>query len=425
MVSSPCRRTGFTLIELLVVIAIIAILIGLLVPAVQYARQAASRTQCFNNLKQIGLAVYNYASTYQDALPPLTSDVACPKYGDYNGGLFFTLLPYLEQQDLYQAALTSNVTATPPLIPGAQCTWAAPIPPSTIPVYTLMNETYNPAAGTNLPLHSQTLKVYQCPADGTILNGFPNDQNVTRLTTPAIFPWGASSYSANYQVFGTINNLGAPSYGNVCAPTFNIGNIPDGNSNTIFFGEQYASCFGTLPGANFSAGNVWASPGLGSYLGTQYQPIPRVFISGTGFPSSDGQFWTPVFANSNVSYGFTLTAAPVPYGSTNYTGSVYRYNTQYGDPPGVGSAQPPPPGYSQITNFGPPAYPICSFWDAPPQSNLPVLACDKSRLQSFHIGCVLVGMGDGSVRIVEGIVGWRTWYAVINPADGIPPGADW
>ena len=113
----PSRR-GFTLTELLVTFAIIAVLIGLLLPAVQAVRQAAARAQCSNNFKQIGLAVHNYASANQDALPALTSDLARPKYGAHNGGLFFTLLPYLEQQNLYLAALNADVTSVPPRIPG-------------------------------------------------------------------------------------------------------------------------------------------------------------------------------------------------------------------------------------------------------------------------------------------------------------------
>jgi prepilin-type N-terminal cleavage/methylation domain-containing protein len=422
-VSSSRRvRTGFTLIELLVVIAIIAVLIGLLLPAVQSVRQAAARTQCSNNLKQIGLAVQNYAGSFNNSLPALTSDLAKPKYGAYNGGIYFTLLPFLEQQNLFQAALTESVTSTPPLIPGAQAPWAAPIPPNTIPIYATGNDVYNVAAGSNLPLHSQELKVLECPSDATITNGYPSDQNRTSLTTPATFAWAATSYSANYQVFGIVNNFNSPSFGNACAPAFNVGNIPDGTSNTIFFGEQFAACFATLTGGIFTAGNTWAASGIGNYLGTQYEPIPRVFINGTGFPPNDGQFWSPVFANANITYGFTLTAAPVPYGSTKYTGSIYQYNTQYGDPPNTAQA---PPGYSQITTFGPPAYPICSFWDAPPQTNISLADCDKSRLQSFHQSVVQVGMGDGSVRPVQGNIVWKTWYAVINPADGIPPGSDW
>src|SRR5262245_3292558 len=95
------NRLGFTLIELLVVIAIIAILIGLLVPAVQKVREAAARMTCQNNLHQLGVAVHDYASAFQDALPPVTAATnSAPSFG-FNGSLHFVILPYIEQDNVY------------------------------------------------------------------------------------------------------------------------------------------------------------------------------------------------------------------------------------------------------------------------------------------------------------------------------------
>jgi prepilin-type N-terminal cleavage/methylation domain-containing protein len=265
------RRTGFTLIELLVVIAIIAILIGLLLPAVQKVRAAAARTQCTNNLKQLGLAIHNYAGTYNSQLPALTATTGQPQYGNYVGGILIAMLPYIEQQALYSAAVTSNATPTN--------TWDAVVPGA--------------PAGTNA-VRQQPIKTYACPADFTISNGWSQNANGT---------WMGASYSANYQVFGSIQAGGNGNF-----PQFNVGNIPDGTSNTVAFGEQYAAC-------TTSAGTLWAYPG----------------ITVTTTLSSSGQNWMPVIANTQsyaaAAYGVpqaspTLAACNKTVAQSAHTGQV-------------------------------------------------------------------------------------------------------
>src|SRR5262245_55796459 len=113
-VTRVARRPAFTLIELLVVIAIIAILIGLLLPAVQQVREAASRLKCQNNLKQIGLALHNYHDV-TDGFPPAL-DNRFQKY--WHWSWMARILPYIEQDNLHRAADTwASNTSTPVLWP--------------------------------------------------------------------------------------------------------------------------------------------------------------------------------------------------------------------------------------------------------------------------------------------------------------------
>jgi len=205
------KSLGFTLIELLVVIAIIGILIGLLLPAVQKVREAANRTRCTNNLKQIGLAVHNYASAFQDKLPPCTTSYSSSPPGQYQGGILITLLPYVEQDGLYRVALTNT------------------------------GSTWDGWDGV-MYVRQRALKVYMCPSDPTISNGYSGAQ---------VGQWGAASYACNFQVFGTVR-LG----GNADTPAFTIGNIPDGTSNVIGFSEVFSATNGN------AYGSLWAYPGI-------------------------------------------------------------------------------------------------------------------------------------------------------------------
>jgi prepilin-type N-terminal cleavage/methylation domain-containing protein/prepilin-type processing-associated H-X9-DG protein len=207
------RTAAFTLIELLVVIAIIAVLIGLLLPAVQKVRAAAARIECANNLKQIGLACHNYHDANK-GFPILTQSNA-------SGTWVPQLAPFLEQAPFYQkwlATLTANN--------GTQAIQAQ-------------------AKGGPNSLHATIIKVVICPADA-----LPNPP-VAQLSAPGAFPGfpdglysSLTSYGPNTGTRGWASFSYPPKIDNgvflvLKTQPIRIADITDGTSSTILFGEGY------------------------------------------------------------------------------------------------------------------------------------------------------------------------------------------
>jgi len=269
------RHSGFTLIELLVVIAIIAILIGLLLPAVQKIREAANRMACSNNLKQISLGAHNYDSAI-GTLPPGFNSAS------YCGSLAY-LLPYIEQDNIYRHIPTNLLT-----LPGTGGVWW----------------------GSGWTAANNKVKTYNCPsdyADRTV----PTSGTFAYFYTAGNTLWGGY-FGGNYPTLGKTNyTASAGALGKsgdafweqwkgpyfVDSQTSIGGGIPDGTSNTIGFGEilggsgsgardfnatwmgagSMATAWGPIdPGQWYSFGSKHTSVVLFGYCDGSVRPIKKI-----------------------------------------------------------------------------------------------------------------------------------------------------
>jgi prepilin-type N-terminal cleavage/methylation domain-containing protein/prepilin-type processing-associated H-X9-DG protein len=373
------RSRGFTLIELLVVISIIGVLVALLLPAVQAAREAARRAQCTNNLKQIGVAAHNFITAnqkfpdgvripYCDGLTPsqTSDDLVSSLDKPFGPNWAISLLPYLEQSALYNAANVAGYLAAGP----------GPYTNVTTP------SSYN-LDWSNTTVRTAAIQAFVCPTDpnnnpGNMFFSNPNDASTGTVPKDANGPrmnWARGNYGAvqgatdaDHLVNGqdTVSTSPYPGMPKLGTMGVNYGltiqRVTDGLSSTIAFAELRAGLTSIDPRG------VWAIGLEGSSLvghARDYNPTPNA------------TFQVPGIGNKGC-----------------------------GD------------GGDEIQNCNV----FAAQFPARAQMGMPC-TCSKANMsgaqsRSMHPGGVNACFGDGSVRFIKNSIPQRIWFALLVSSDG-------
>lgn len=307
------RRSAFTLIELLVVIAIIAVLIALLLPAVQQAREAARRSQCKNNLKQLGIAVHNYHDTANlfplgklNSGPPVAPRGCGAGGGWYHDtNWYIALMPYVDQGPLFNA-----VNMTEPV----GC-----------------DRGYNPAAPWDGNWRAKTTKVavHGCPSDGIKENEFTGGW--ARLRTNYMPNYGSTNWGqTNISAAPTDTFWGAP-FGNGLRVNFK--DITDGTSNTTLFleiitptGLGYEGNIGDILGRAGAAMGRY-TPNAPNFEESSVCPPSNATLNGIPGCTPQGNISLQIFSARSKHTGgvhATMCDGAVKFFSNNIDTSVWR-----------------------------------------------------------------------------------------------------
>jgi len=366
------RRRGFTLIELLVVIAIIAVLIALLLPAVQAAREAARRAQCTNNLKQLGLAMANYGSANDGAVPMLFVDdyrpaASYPCPGCDNGqnfGQLTRLLPYIEQNPVYNS-INFNFGAR----------WggsAGGNDPGAGGMYSVIN-------GTAITVQ---VSAFLCPSDPNPGRAGDSQIFVGQITPK---PTATTSYPSNIGLYRGYNNwrTNGPSYiastwDTALSTPVSLVTFTDGTSNTAIFSEWIKGS-GTDPNSTKDG------------LGVVYRG-----------PDTPGNFVAPPYAPG---YVLDYQASQNCQNTSNIRGWTWKGEwAYYGKTLSYSHTQTPNRRSCEGKDFG--------------------RGGSMISASSYHPGGVNMLFLDGSVRFIKSSVNYQAYYAIATPNGGEVVSAD-